>query len=296
MFNRSSGSSATLGATEASLFDFGVKHNPILALAPNGAYKQKSDHVQIPLSMNEIVQTAIEAQIAGASLLHLHIRDENSLHSLDPGIYQRTIDAIEEQVENRLIIQITSEAAGRFSPDQQIATIQAVNPECVSIALREILPDLASQPAAQALFNWCAEQQCRIQYILYTESDLLSYLEYIKQGIIPPAPHSILFVLGRYSQNQTSTEADLIPFLKHRNYFEAPWMACAFGTCEQKCLLDAASKGGHMRIGFENNLLDTNGHLARDNTQQLHTISGAAQTTGLNLASADEARKILDIR
>ena len=49
MFNKASGVPAPLAGTEAPLPDNGVKHTPILALAPNGAYKQKSDHAQIPL-------------------------------------------------------------------------------------------------------------------------------------------------------------------------------------------------------------------------------------------------------
>lgn len=281
---------------EAPIPDLDTKHTAILALAPNGAYKQKTDHPALPLRVNEIVQTAVEAQLAGSTLLHLHIRDENGFHSLDTGTYLATIDAIRTQTGDSLIIQITSEAAGRYLPEQQIAAIRAVNPECVSIALREMISDPPSIHAARALFEWCAEQQCHIQYILYSETDLLSYLDYRKQSIIPEASHSVLFVLGRYTQNQMSTEADLIPFLKHQNSFEVPWMVCAFGASEQKCLLDAANRGGHMRIGFENNLLDTHGQVAQNNTQQLQDIVNAAQTMDLSLATSDEARRILGIQ
>jgi 3-keto-5-aminohexanoate cleavage enzyme len=272
------------------------KHTAILALAPNGAYKQKSDHPGLPLSLDEIVQTAVEAQQAGASLLHLHIRDKNGLHSLDPIIYKRTIDAIKGQLDHRLIIQITSEAAGQFSPEQQIACIRAVNAECVSIALREIVPDKTNLPAAQALFDWCATHQSRPQFILYSEFELLSYLEYCKQGIIPSAPHSVLFVLGRYAQGQESTEADLAPFLRHNGQVDAPWMVCAFGSSEQKCLLYAAGKGGHMRLGFENNLLNAHGHVANSNTEQLQGIMREARNMNWRFANSQQAREILAIR
>ena len=282
--------------TEISLTDNAVEGSTILALAPNGAYKQKSDHPALPLSMDEIVQTAVSAQLAGASLLHLHIRDESGLHSLDPDTYRRTIDAITDLTGDNLIIQVTSEAAGQFSPEQQIASIRDVNPECVSIALREIITNRESLSAAQALFHWCAAQQCRPQFILYSEFDLLSYLEYRNGDIIPSEPHSVLFVLGRYTQNQASTTADLTPFLKHLEQIEVPWMVCAFGASEQECLLDASVKGGHMRVGFENNLLNTLGGVANNNVDQLQDIARASSDKGLNLATIKQAREILVIR
>ena len=288
--------SAPEGGTEVPLPEPGQKHRVILALAPNGAYKQKSDHPELPLSLDEIVQTAIEAQQAGTSLLHLHIRDENGSHSLDPKIYRRTIDAIQDQLGHRLIIQITSEAAGKFTPEQQIFCIQSVNAESVSIALREIIRDKASLPTAQALFDWCATQQSRPQFILYSESDLLSYIEYRKRSIIPSAPHSILFVLGRYAKNQNSTEADLTPFLEHIGQIDVPWMACAFGSSEQQCLLYAASKGGHLRLGFENNLLNAHGHVAKSNTEQLQSITSEARNRDWHFATSQQAREILLIR
>jgi len=291
-----SGALAPSGEPEGPLPDIDKTSTAILALAPNGAYKQKADHPALPITIDEIVQTAVKAQIEGMTLLHLHIRDANGQHSLDPDTYRRTIDAIRKQAGGHLIIQITSEAAGQFSPEQQIVSIQAVNPESVSISLREIAPDKASLPAALRLFHWCAEQQCRPQFILYSEADLLSYLQYRKQNIIPSEPHSILFVLGRYTQQRGSTTADLDPFLKYQTQISVPWMVCAFGASEQECLLYAAEKGGHMRLGFENNLLNAQGQVANSNIEQLQAIAGAAGDSGMSFATSQEARKMLRIR
>jgi uncharacterized protein (DUF849 family) len=273
-----------------------MSHTPILALAPNGAYKQKADHPELPLKLDEIVQTAIDAQLAGAALLHLHIRDDNNQHSLDSDTYKQATDAIKDRIGDGLIIQITSEAANRYLPAQQIDTIRAVNPESVSIALRELIPDRTFLPAAQDLFHWCAENQCRAQFILYSKSDLLAYLEYCRQNVIPSAPHSVLFVLGRYTGNDPSTPEDLVPFLKYRDALIVPWMVCAFGATEQLCLLDAANKGGHIRIGFENNLFNLDGQIARNNIDRLLETNKLTNEMGLKLANVQEARYILSIR
>jgi len=268
----------------------------IVTLAPNGAYKQKPDHPALPLSLEEIVDTALAARSNGASLLHLHIRDEQQQHSLDADNYLRHIEAIEDQVDDDLIIQITSETAKRFSPEQQIACIKAVNAPCVSIALREMITDPDNIHAAQDLFYWCAEQACRIQFILYSQNDLLRYFEYLQQGIIPAAPHSVLFVLGRYALNAQSSPDDLRPFLEYTDRLQVPWMVCAFGASEQACLLNAAEHGGHMRIGFENNLLRPDGQMAKHNTQQLQDLCVAAKQQHVTLAKVAQTRVILSIR
>jgi 3-keto-5-aminohexanoate cleavage enzyme len=273
-----------------------VNHAPILALAPNGAYKQKSDHSALPLSIVEIVQTALDAQRTGASLLHLHIRDGDNRHSLDPSTYLRTIAAIEDRIGDSLIIQITSETARLFSTSQQITTIKTVNPACVSIALREIIPEPDSVADAQALFEWCAEELCRIQFILYSEQDLLAYFDYQKRAIIPDTPHSVLFVLGRYSQNQQSSTQDLLPFLEHRDSLSVPWMICAFGASEPLCLIDAAKRGGHMRLGFENNLLKADGEFAVNNISQLLDLKKRAEIEDMKIATLEQARQLLQIR
>lgn len=270
--------------------------HPIIALAPNGAYKQKIDHSQTPLTLEEIVLTAINAVNAGATVLHLHVRDKNGKHSLDPDIYRRTVDAIENELSDKLVIQITSEAAGIFNPSTQINTIKKVNPDCVSIALRELITDQAPIKPAQALFHWCAEQACRIQFILYSEQDLFNYFDYLAQDIIPAAPHSVLFVLGRYSNNQQSSASDLIPFLKHQTKLKVAWMVCAFGASEQSCLIDSIHKGGHVRLGFENNLLKTDGSIATNNTTQLESIVSELNQQNIQPASYQQTKQLLQIR
>ncbi len=273
-----------------------MNHQPILAVAPNGAYKQKADHPALPLSTVEIVECAKQVSQAGATLFHLHVRDQANQHSLDPEIYIATIDALQTAVGNRLIIQITSESAKKYTPAEQIQCIKQVNPQCVSIAIREILPKPSDTQAAQALFDWCAEQQTRIQYILYNEAELQQYLHYIQTGLIPKAPHSVLFVLGRYHQNRSSSSKDLAVFTQHKADFTAPWMVCAFGATEQKCLLDAARAGGHIRQGFENNMLTTEGRTATDNTQQLLSTVAALKACSVKPASIEQTRNILQIR
>ena len=61
-----------------------------------------------------------------------------------------------------MVIQVTTEAVGRYSPAEQMATVRALRPEAVSLALRELVPDAASEPDARAFFSFMAEAASRL--------------------------------------------------------------------------------------------------------------------------------------
>ncbi len=89
--------------------------------------------------------------------------------------------------------------------------------------------------------------------------------------------------------------ADLLPFLAAwHNGGELTtgiaWAICAFGPREIECSLGAAALGGHVRIGFENNLLLPDGRTARDNAELIGCFAELAGRLGHSLADADQLR------
>ena len=96
----------------------------LLAVAPNGARKTKADHPEIPITPDEIAQAAAACAEAGASMIHLHVRDNDDKHTLDPDAYRSAIAAIRRETGDRLVIQATSEAVGIYAPDQQMAMVR----------------------------------------------------------------------------------------------------------------------------------------------------------------------------
>ncbi|HIP77601.1 MAG TPA: 3-keto-5-aminohexanoate cleavage protein, partial [Kiloniellaceae bacterium] len=68
----------------------------ILTVAPNGARKTRRDHPAVPIRPAEIADTAAAALKAGAAMIHLHVRDAEEKHSLDPGAYREAIAAVRD--------------------------------------------------------------------------------------------------------------------------------------------------------------------------------------------------------
>lgn len=262
----------------------------IVAVAPNGARKTHTDHPALPMTAAELARTAAACAEAGASMIHAHVRDRDGRHSLDPEAMREAIDAIRAAIGDRMVIQMTSEAAGRYRPAEQMAAVKAVRPEAVSLALRELCANPADEPAFAAFLAWLAAERIAVQHILYEPDEVVRLAEMATRGIVTgDRPPDVLFVLGRYGERD-GTPADLLPFLAAGNCFER-FMACAFGRAETRCAVAAALLGGDIRVGFENNLHLPDGRLAADNAALVAAAVNALGDLGLPVASAGEVRQ-----
>lgn len=261
----------------------------MIAVAPNGARKTTDDHPALPIEPAAIARAAAACADAGAAMIHLHVRDRERRHTLDPDAYKTAIDAIRQQAGDRIVIQITTEAVGMYEPAEQMASVRAVRPEAVSVAIRELAPDAAHESDAADFFGWLARENVMAQYILYSDEDVDRFADLRRRGIVPGDIPFVLFVLGRYTKNQESAPSDLLPFL---SVWREPgqWALCAFGRREGACALTAATLGGHSRVGFENNFYLGDGTLAPDNAALVAQTRAGAELIGRPIADAAHVR------
>ena len=264
----------------------------MVMVAPNGARKTKADHPNIPILAEEMAVEAKACVAAGAAALHVHVRDEEQRHVLDAILYQNMTSALKESVLGS-ILQITTEAVGRYTPQEQMACVRAVRPEAVSIALKELIPDSASEDDAKAFLSELEGDGCSVQFICYDADDVERFFDLRARGVVPQSKPFLLFVLGRYAKDQQSEPEDLDPFLAALNGRDVRWAMCAFGAKECACALYAANNGGHVRIGFENNMLLPDGTLAPGNAALIETTVKALADNGHSVMSAQEARVYL---
>jgi uncharacterized protein (DUF849 family) len=86
----------------------------VVMSAPNGARRGKADHPALPITPSELAEEAMALVSAGVSVLHLHVRDAAGAHTLDADAYRAAIEAIRARVGDALVLQVTTEAVGRF--------------------------------------------------------------------------------------------------------------------------------------------------------------------------------------
>ncbi len=270
-----------------------LDHKPFIVMsAPNGARRGKADHLRIPLSPAELAENAQAILDCGASILHLHVRDEADRHTLDPGRYRAAIDAVRDQVGDKLILQVTTEAIGVYSAEEQMAVVKELKPEAVSIALRELVPDRDNPGEAGEFFGWLKDNRVMPQYILYSPDEVRWFEELRGREIFHDPLPFILFVIGRYGTTDYGDPAEVDDYRRALGDERIPWAVCCFGPREDEASQVAAATGGHARVGFENNMLMPDGSEAPDNAALVELAAGHAHTAGRQLATADDVRRL----
>lgn len=264
--------------------------------APNGARRTKADHSRLPMTHEEIVADAVACIEAGAAAVHLHVRDDEGKHTLDPGRYQALLADIRALSGSGPVLQITTEAVGRYSPEEQMDCVRAVRPESVSIALKELIPDSAHERAAQIFLAWAWQERIAVQFILYEAGEVHRLRDLVASGVVPWVRPFALFVLGRYTPGQQSTPKDLDPFVAAMEGAALSWAMCAFGRQEGACAIAAACAGGHVRIGFENNFHLPDGRLAASNAELVGVTVASLRNAGFVPMTARAARAMMGVR
>ena len=232
--------------------------------APNGARKTKADHPALPITPADLADCAESILDAGASIMHVHVREDDNRHSLDVDRYRAAINAIHERVDDRIVIQVTTEACGVYSPAQQMHMVRQLKPESVSLGLNELCPDADAEPEAGEFFSWLKAEGVMAQYILYSPEEVVRFNTLRNKGVIPDTRPFVLYVLGRYSDDLTGDPRDLENFSAVAGD-DTEWAVCCFGKSEQAAVSLASAMNGHARVGFENNLLAPDGGTVTDN-------------------------------
>ncbi|TPL49454.1 3-keto-5-aminohexanoate cleavage protein [Mesorhizobium sp. B2-4-6] len=261
-----------------------------IAVAPNGGRRTKADHPALPITPDELAHVAAASLDSGAAMIHVHVRDRDGHHLLDAEAYRTVTAAIRASVDERLVVQITSEALGIYRPEQQMRVVLEARPEAVSLALRELLPDQTYEAGFAAFLETLRREKITPQIILYTPEEATYLAMLAGRGLIPFDNVPVLYVLGRYAVGQTSRPADLLPFLAPGTAAASHWMVCAFGNQEAACVTAAALLGGNARVGFENNLFLPDGTPASGSQDLVAATKRSVEACGLTLANADTLR------
>ncbi len=261
----------------------------MIAVAPNGARLMKSDHANLPLGPVELAWTAAECLGRGASMIHVHVRDGEGRHLLDADAYRAATQAIHDQCGDDLVIQVTTEAVGLYTPAEQRALVRDLRPEAASLALRELVPNADHEREFADLLSFMGQENIAPQLILYSAEDAMRLSDLKKRGLIPFETTPVLFVLGRYATDKTAHPVELagIP----QSVMDGDWMLCAFGAHEARCGVAAALLGGGVRIGFENNTLMPDGTVAPGNGALVEAVTAPLRQLGIRPATADEVRQ-----
>ena len=275
----------------------------ILTCAITGAEIDKKIHPQLPVTPSEQAEAVIEVVKAGASVIHIHVRDDQFQPSQELKHFENAFEAIRNAVKGaglpQPILQISTGGAVGEKMERRIQPL-SLRPEMASFNLgtmnfgNDVFTN--TRPDMRALAEGFRQYGVVPEFEIYDLSHIDELHSLIKEGAVT-APYHVQFVLGVPGGAQPfgpgEATGQRIEFLISQLPQPFSWGIAGVGRFERPCAEVAIKLGGNVRVGLEDNLYLRKGVLAKSNAELVSDIVSLAQSLGRPVASIDESRALL---
>lgn len=269
--------------------------NPlIITCCPVGAEISRAQHPNFPYTPAEIAREAIGAVKAGASIVHLHVRDDDGAPSQDPARFAETIRLIKAEVD--CIIQISTGGAVTATVDERLQPVRELNPtpEMASLTMGTVNfgDDVFWNPPSliETFAGEFTKRGIKPELEIFEPGMIHSAMKLLKKGILQ-GPLHFDFVLGVPGASPGTPKA--LMHMIESIPADATWTVAGVGAAQLTLGMIAIAMGGHVRAGFEDNLYYRKGELADSNAQLVARMARLAAEANRPVATPDQAREIL---
>ena len=268
----------------------------IITVGITGSRITREQTPYIPVTPQEIAQSGIESWRAGASVLHVHVRDpKTGLGTQDHSIFKEVVDRIRGETDAILCL-TTSGIPGRNLEFGERLVPLSFNPELVSfdagsINMREnvflnppeFLEILAKETLAKGI---------KPELEVFEVGMVYTCLRFLERGLLKPPLHFqfVLGVLGGMPATPKSLLhlSEIIPQ-------DSTWSVIGIGPGQLPMAMIAMVMGGHVRVGLEDNTYYSKGVLAKTNAQLVERVVRIAKEFGREIAAPQESKRILNL-
>ncbi|MFA3918864.1 BKACE family enzyme [Ruegeria hyattellae] len=298
----------------------------IITCAVTGAIHTPTMSDALPYTYDDIARQAIDAAEAGASILHLHARNpENGSPSVDPNDFAPFLPRIKQATD--AVVNLSTGGSLTLSIQDRINPAKTFSPEMCSMNMGSM--NFSFHPLANRYgdddwkFDWekdyvansdqnifrntfrdireaaetLAPHDIKFEHECYDVSHLYNLKFCMDIGLFK-APIFIQFIFGILGG--IGPEVDNLIFMKRTadRLFgdDYRWSVLGAGGAQMSLATTASQMGGNIRVGLEDSLFISRGKLAENNAQQVAKIRRIVEDLGSQVATADEAREILDLK
>lgn len=268
----------------------------IITAAICGAEVTKEHNPNVPYTVLEIADEAEKAYRAGASIIHLHVREDDGKPTQDKDRFKECIDAIKKRCPDIIVQPSTGGAVGMSNEERvqsvylkpEMATLDAgtcnfggddifVNTENTIIEFGKKMIELGVKPEIEVFDKGMIDMAIRLQKKGYIKEPMHFNFVMGVNGGISATPRDLIFMQGSIPYGSTFTVSGI-----GRSQFQMATMAIIMG--------------GHVRVGFEDNVYIEKGIPAKSNAELVERVVRIAKELNREIATPDEARIILGLK
>ena len=269
----------------------------IIAVAITGSVPRKKDNPAVPITPSEQIESTHQAFEAGASLVHIHVRNPDQSSSSDPALFAQVQEGVRKHCPG-MIIQFSTGGRGR-DPSARGSALH-LKPDMASLATGSVnFPTIIYENSASFVEGLAAqmkEQAVLPEIEVFDLSHIYGARKLADLGLINDRPH-VQFVMG--IKNALPAEARILDFLHselERVLPKATWTAAGIGRHQAEVMDWVLAKGGSaIRTGLEDNIRVTKDQFARSNAELVQMAAHACARHGARLATPAEARMMLGL-
>ncbi len=265
----------------------------IITAAISGAEVTKEQNPNVPYTIEEVGREAESAYKAGASIIHLHVREDDGTPTQDKARFKACMDEIKKRCPDVIIQPSTGGAVGmtdeeRLQPTELSPEMATLDCGTCNFGGDEVFVN--TENTIKNFGRLMIERGVKPEIEVFDKGMIDYAIKYEKQGFIKKPMH-FDFVLG---VQMAATVRDL-SFMVDSIPSGSTWTVAGVGRHEMPLAAVAIAMGGHVRVGFEDNVFIEKGVLAKSNGELVEKVVRIAKELGREIATPNEARKILSI-
>lgn len=269
----------------------------IITVAITGAVPRKKDSPAVPVTPTEQIESTHQAYEAGASLVHIHVRNPDESPGSDPAAFARVQEGVRKHCPG-MIIQFSTGGRGREMSAR--GAMLHLRPDMASLATGSVnFPtNIYENPPdfVESLAKTMLEHDIKPEIEVFDLAMLYNAANLVKKGLLKDPPH-VQFVMG--IPNAMPARRTIFDFLRAELQAVLPratWVAAGVARHQWEVNQWCLESGGHCRTGLEDNLRIAPDRLAASNAELVKKIADHCAQFERHPASPAEARQILGLR
>jgi uncharacterized protein (DUF849 family) len=286
----------------------------VITAAITGAGTRPDDTPHLPITPEQIATSALECAEAGASVVHIHVRDpKTGKPAIALDLYEDTVDRIKKYNKD-VIINLTTGPGAVFVPGNEKLSVGGPGTYLFDAELRvrhieKIKPDICSIdfntmhqagngvrinyiPVVKEMIQRVQTVGCKPELELFDSGDFRIAKELVEEGIIS-SPPLWQFALGiKYGWDATPETLD---YARRQLPQNSVWSAFGISRMEMPIVAQSWLYGGHVRVGLEDNIFIEKGILAKTNAELVTKAARIVKDLGGRIANYQEAREIFNL-
>ncbi len=268
----------------------------IITVAPTGSVPRKKDTPYLPVTPDEIAETAYLCEQEGASVIHVHCRDQNEDPTSDYGVFKETVERIRKRTH--LIVMVSTSGVAGKSDDERAQSLRT-NPEMASLTTGS-LNFAGRRPSTVYVNTWetitflarrMLEAEIKPEVEAFDVGFISQGVKLVEQGLVKRPAH---FQLVMGVDGGIPASFDNLLHMRRQLPANATFTVAGIGRWQLNMTVMSIVLGGHVRVGLEDNIYFAKGKLA-SNEEFVARTRRLAENLQREIALPNEAREILKL-